>query len=194
MKSRKVDCTSRWFPCSRTVARNYAELQDSQNMSELIRLAQKIFGVAFFDSPPVFSSTGACVLATKVVGNVLLVSFNNMRTQGIESPMKPMVSLGENVSGVLRNNLDARKAIGKRARAFCCGHEFDRRAQGLERIPQIGSYVCPIFLEGSRCNEAAIRPITRGEETPPYSCARKQGHARKYKKFLQRGSAQFTAS
>ena len=100
------------FISSGPIPPNAAELLDSERMKELFRRLRDQADVFIVDSPPLFAVADATILAEVATASVLVVDAGKTKLEACASAAEALKRAGDNITGVVLNNLEPKHAAG----------------------------------------------------------------------------------
>jgi len=106
---------------------NPSELLGSQRMESIIERLKDNADVILFDSPPVLAVADASVLATKVVGVLLVVDSGRARSDVCRKGKEALAQVGANILGVALNKVAAGSAAYYYYHYYSQGDKSERR-------------------------------------------------------------------
>ena len=118
---------------------NPAELLGSEEMRKLLTQLSEKFAHIIIDSPPAISFTDASILATMVVGVVLVVHGGHSSRAVVRRAKQQLLDVGANIFGIVLNNVkvEAYDHYSNYYSAYYASDYYDTEATGAD-APQTG--------------------------------------------------------
>lgn len=100
------------FISAGTIPPNPAEMLDSQQMKDFLKLMKNQFDIIIVDSPPIIAVTDSEILSTITDGSILVVSADATEIDLLEKSVQLIKNSGSSFLGTVLNNFSYKSGYG----------------------------------------------------------------------------------